>query len=476
MPSLGVALVAAVTGVAVAVGLSPRFPIGLARGIELSLGVHIDWLVLIIGTIALVVAVVIGGALGAWFTVAPRPQRNRRTLAGRATAALHLPIPIEFGARMALNRGRGRNAVPVRPALIAAVAGVLGIVGAFTFRTGLDHAVGNVSLAGTTWQRVAEMQSESDPAQNRPIANLKHVPGLEAAAEVYRTVADVGGQSVSMWSYQPLVGQVRRVVTSGRLPDGPDETVLGVATAAKVHAGIGSTIRTGGKTFKVVGLGFLPEQEGHSAYDQGLWVTRAGLDRARQHEVSDREVLADFRGVKVHVPPTEADLSGHDAATVALGKALGPGAEEIDPATIPAAMSNLGSVRGLPLALGVFLVLLAIGALGHALVSSVARRRQELAVLRALGITSRASRTMIAVHATVVGLVGLVLGVPLGLLVGRGAWRWVAGAVPFLYVAPLALLAATVAIPAALVIANLVAAVPARAASRVRPAEILRAE
>jgi ABC-type antimicrobial peptide transport system permease subunit len=176
------------------------------------------------------------------------------------------------------------------------------------------------------------------------------------------------------------------------------------------------------------------------------------------------------------VPPTVSDLTTGGAPTRNLAKALGSTAEEVDPAVIPAAMSNLSSVRGLPLALGVFLVLLAIGALAHALVSSVARRRQELAVLRALGVTSRASRTMIAVHATVVGLVGLVIGVPAGLIVGRGAWEWVASAVPFLYIAPLALVAAAVAVPAALILANLVAAVPARIASRVRPAEILRAE
>jgi hypothetical protein len=476
MPSLGVALVAAVTAVAVAIGLSPRFPIGLARSIELNLGVHVDWLVLIIGTLALAGAVVIGGALGAWFTVVPRPQPSRRTLVGRAAAALHLPIPVEFGARMALNRGRGRNAVPVRPALIAAVAGVLGIVGAFTFRTGLDNAVGNVALAGTTWQRVALVTGIGGPSVDKPVPDLEHVPGLRAAAEVYRTVADVGGESVSMWSYHPLVGTVRRVVTSGRLPTGPDETMMGVATAARVHAHVGSTIQVDGKALKVTGLGFLPEEEGHSAYDQGLWLTTDGFNRARTHEVSSHEVLADFRGVTVHVPPTVADLSGGGAPTRELAKALGHTAEEVDPAVIPAAMSNLGSVRGLPLALGVFLVVLAIGALAHALVSSVARRRQELAVLRALGVTSRASRTMIAVHATVVGLVGVVVGVPLGLIVGRGAWEWVASAVPFLYVAPLALVAAAVAIPAALILANLVAAVPARVASRVRPAEILRAE
>jgi len=179
MPSLGVALVAGVTAVAVAVGLSSRFPIGLARSIELNLGVHVDWLVLVVGTLG---PDRLGGhrwghrclvhrhppapsPVGAPWSVGPRPT-------------LRLPIPVEFGARMALNRGRGRNSVPVRarrslppsPGCWASWA---------PSRSGraLDHAVGNVALAGTTWQRVALMGSAGDPAKNPPVPDLDHVPG-----------------------------------------------------------------------------------------------------------------------------------------------------------------------------------------------------------------------------------------------------------------------------------------------------------
>ena len=83
---------------------------------------------------------------------------------------------------------------------------------------------------------------------------------------------------------------------------------------------------------------------------------------------------------------------------------------------------------------------------------------------------------MVAVHATVVGLVGLVIGLPIGIVVGRAGWRWVADSVPFLYVGPVAAVALILAVPLALAVVNLVAAWPARTASRLHPAEILRAE
>ena len=52
-------------------------------------------------------------------------------------------------------------------------------------------------------------------------------------------------------------------------------------------------------------------------------------------------------------------------------------------------------MAALPLALSAFLAVLAVGAVGHALSIAVRRRRHELAVLRALGLTRRQSRLVI---------------------------------------------------------------------------------
>ena len=77
----------------------------------------------------------------------------------------------------------------------------------------------------------------------------------------------------------------------------------------------------------------------------------------------------------------------------------------------------------LPLALGAFLALLAIGAVGHALSIAVRRRRHELAVLRALGLTRRQSRLVIATQASLLAVIGLAFGIPLGVALGRTLWR-----------------------------------------------------
>jgi len=56
------------------------------------------------------------------------------------------------GARFALEPGRGRAAVPVRPAPLGAVAGILGVLAAFTFSAGVSDAAANPARFGQTFQ------------------------------------------------------------------------------------------------------------------------------------------------------------------------------------------------------------------------------------------------------------------------------------------------------------------------------------
>ncbi len=123
-----------------------------------------------------------------------------------------------------------------------------------------------------------------------------------------------------------------------------------------------------------------------------------------------------------------------------------------------------------------FLLALAVGALAHVTSSVLRRRRGELAVLGALGFTPRQVRACLAWQATFLAVIGVVVGVPLGILAGRTVWRLVTDATPMVYVEPIAALALVLIVPFALVIANVLAAVPGRRAARLRPAEVLRTE
>jgi ABC-type lipoprotein release transport system permease subunit len=124
----------------------------------------------------------------------------------------------------------------------------------------------------------------------------------------------------------------------------------------------------------------------------------------------------------------------------------------------------------------VLLAVLGVGTLGHTLVTSTRHRRRDLAVLKTLGFVRRQVSATVAWQATTFAVVALLLGLPLGVAAGRWAWLLVNQGLhsPAGPVTPA--LAVLMAVPATLLVANLVAAMPAREAAVTRPAVVLRSE
>ena len=202
-----------------------------------------------------------------------------------AAAAAGLGVPVVVGARFALEPGRGRSAVPVRPALLGAVVGVLGVLAAFTFSAGVSDAVANPARFGQTWQLGAFLGvggQDFGPARQvlRAVAADPDVTGVDDA----RVASAQSGQvSVESFTYDPVAGKpVPVVLTGGRMPAAPDEIVLAPTTATELHAATGSVVRlTGGtvpRAMTVTGIGFVPTGL-HNYYDTGAWLTPAGYDR-----------------------------------------------------------------------------------------------------------------------------------------------------------------------------------------------------
>ena len=120
--------------------------------------------------------------------------------------------------------------------------------------------------------------------------------------------------------------------------------------------------------------------------------------------------------------------------------------------------------------------MLALLAVGHALVTSVRRRRRELAVLKTLGFDRRQIRATIAWQATTLATVGLIIGIPAGIIIGNLVWRLVANGLGVATTATIPTLAILLTVAGALAVVNLIAFFPARAAAQTRPAVVLRSE
>ncbi len=460
----------ALAGAALSVVASRWFPIGLAATVEPDPGTDADALVLVTGLIVVpaLVAVAAWTAAALALRAARAGSYRRRSAVAGAVAAAGLPVPVVVGTRFALEPGRGRYAVPVRPALLGAVTGVVGVLAAFTFSSGVDDASGDLRRFGQTHQLGAWFGENDEhflPEEELPalLAAVAADPDVEAVNDSRIGSADIDGVSAAVYSYAPVRdGALDVVVLEGRMPVRPDEIALAPVTAEAIGAAVGDEVDPAGTgTSTITGIAFVPDGA-HNDYTTGAWITRDGYDA----------LFADaFKFHETHV----ALRPGADAAAVAARLAETTGLE-LAPPEPPTPVAEIRQIRTLPTVLAAFLAVLALGAVGHALATAVRRRRHELAVLRAVGLTRPQARGIIATQASVLALAGLLVGIPLGIALGRVVWRYVADTTPLFYVPPVAATALLLVVPVALLAANLLAAWPSQRAASMRVGSVLRAE
>src|SRR5205823_5457403 len=89
----------------------------------------------------------------------------------------------------------------------------------------------------------------------------------------------------------------------------------------------------------------------------------------------------------------------------------------------PTALVNFGESVNFPLLFGAVLSLFGVATLLHLLLVSVARRRTETGLLKVLGFVRHQVASMVCWQATTVALAGIVVGVPVGIAVGKTLWR-----------------------------------------------------
>jgi len=115
-------------------------------------------------------------------------------------------------------------------------------------------------------------------------------------------------------------------------------------------------------------------------------------------------------------------------------------------------------------------------ALGLTLATSVRRRRRDFALLKTLGFTRYQLAVTVAWQASVGAVLGIVVGVPVGIALGRWLWDLFARGIYAVPDPSVPVVEVLVVALGALVLANLVAAVPGRMAARTHTALVLRAE
>jgi hypothetical protein len=454
----------------IAYGLSVFTPIGLARRAEISPGFSFDAVIVLGGAAVLALLLTSRAAVSAARLVRaqaglPVAPGGRGSRVARWLAHLGFPPTAVSGVRLAFEPGRDRSAVPVRSALLGMVVALAAVMTVLVFGSSLAHVISTPVLAGWNWD-VAVGNPHSGDTRAQTVPKLRanpHVTGFTATA---LGDAQVGRHDVPIVGLQPVRGNVAPPVLAGRLPQTPGEIALSGGELRALHQRVGGhiTARTarGPVPLHIVGQVVLsPEITNEQvALGSGGVMTLAGTDRVSRPQPPVNVFLVRLRD------------PANPAALAELNRQF-PGV--VLPAVAPPEVRELQGVSGLPLALALLLTLLAIGTVGHTLVTSVRRRRRDLAILKTVGFVGRQVRATVAWQATAIAVTGLVIGVPLGLAAGRWAWTLFANGFaiePVAVISPLVLLT----VPAGLALANAVAAIPAQTAAHTQPATVLRAE
>jgi ABC-type lipoprotein release transport system permease subunit len=464
---VGGALIALV----VAWAASPVFPLGPLHEIDPSNGFDLDATVLAIGAVLVVAIVVLHGAILSRNT---RRAMARRSRVGDALAELGASAQVANGARFAFTARSGAGVAPVRSTLFGLGVALAALSGTIVYAAALHQFVSTPAQYGWMWDYQANAFDEEHNPDGAALAKMPEVTG--AMPTLYAQLV-VDGHAIGAIGVKPTRGVSSGNVLAGRAPRAADEIALGGQTMRDlgVHIGDHIDVSVGDQharlhvVGKVVLARFAPyPQSEQTGLGIGALMHFDGVKQLYGGGVGAQGLfylvnVAD--STKTSRADLQKSLYGDDPFG---GKVYG--------AQRPNDVLSYDRLQRTPLALAALLILLGAGTLVHLLVTAVRERRRDLAVLRCVGSTSRQVRSTVLVQAFTVALVAVLLGLPVGVLGGRWLWDWTASwlGVPAAPRIPALALTAVGVITIAATL--LVALAPARRATRLQPAEILRSE
>lgn len=456
-----IAAPAVVSAAAVALAGSALMPIGWARELEPDSGLQFDASTILPGLGVLLLAIVAFGLLGAVRAIVAgadrRPAVAAETPLTTRLLRHHGSPAFTAGIRMALGQGPGRQSA--RGSVAAGVIAVCVCVTALTFAASFHHLTTTPRLYGQTWNYEGGF---GQPLPAKTVATILRDRGVVGAGVGTDGTIAVNGVDTGVRAWDEPKGELDPEITAGRPPRALREIALASKSLDAAHGELGGWVRVRAanrtESLRVVGRVVLPSSK-FNKLGYGAVMTFAALKHL------DRSVQPALVIVR---------LAGGSAGAAAAHRL-----DSIFDANVviqPDEVGDFGRVDHMPLYIALLATAAAAAALAHALLTRVRRSRRDLAVLKTLGFTRMQVGATVAWQATAIVGLAAVLGLPLGLLVGRFTWHLFAtdlGVTPEVVVPAIPVV---LVLPAVVVLGNLLASVPGALAARIKPAPALRTE
>jgi hypothetical protein len=365
--------------------------------------------------------------------------------------------------------GRSQSTLLRRGAVVGLVVAVAGVAAVLTFSASLAHVIDTPLTQGWNFDvLVGNPNTQSDQqADGVPLLAQNPLVGGFSSIAMSLNGLTIDDHQVGVVGVDAVRGGLYPPILAGRPPAAPDEIMLATGTLTALHRSIGDTVSVTAGThqasLRIVGR-MLNTSAGDvltSHLDQGGVVTLDGLRRLTP------DAIVTLFAVRY------ATAADPDAAYTSLRRDFGP---VVFRHVVAQDVENVERVAALPAVLAALVVVLAIAALSHALITGVTRARKNFAIAKACGFVRRQLVATVFWQTWWLTIGGLAIGLPLGIITGRLAWRIVAQQIGTTARPSIPAIAILLITPIALALTTATAALPAWIASRVSPSTALHRE
>jgi putative ABC transport system permease protein len=461
-------VVAGLIGVGVGVLLAPLFLDETADMLNTPAASSFNLAVAVVVVLGVLVIVGLFTLLPAWrggriapvqaITTGFNPSQRRASVVARLASWAHLPLMVVTGVKDVFTRP-GRALLTI----VALLMTVMTFVFALGMNAMIDKLVDNPALSGDAFDATVVAGTIDQEVAERIFARHDEIVAFHGRASTRASLVQ-DGETLS-FQVRGLGGQYDAfpyAIGEGRMIAAPGETVVGIGLINLLDLQIGDemqvTVNNQPLALRIVGRVLDDEDQAELAFM--TLETLQAVDPSLQ-------------------PNVYALLLKEGTDTEALKTALTQesgyefGVDIVEPGA-----GDVGAFRAILLGLSAVLLTIGLVNLLTTTLLNVRERARDFGIFKATGMTPRQVVQSVASGVSLLALIAVAIGIPLGLWIYESVFRAIAegqGADPTLYTAPdwWALL---LLVPGAVVLAALASALPARRAANVQVAEVLRYE
>ncbi|MBI4883602.1 MAG: hypothetical protein HY826_06045 [Actinobacteria bacterium] len=459
---------------------------------------------------------------------------------GGAAGWIRLRPASRTGVLAAVGAPVGPRRASPWPSLVSLVLVATTGVASVTYLAGLRHLERTPRVVGWNWDAQIYFQfGQGDPAQvPEVIERLLETEGVEqvtagtAYPPSFLAVPDTETSFVWPSTFGTGPQAITPTMLSGRAPAGPDEVAIDPVLADETGLTVGETISFGRKllvaqlddeiqqqvdefgieglvfadydeelvvsVFEITGIAVLPLERSQEIPQasftlegfadlvepsaEELAVARAWLpdDLPSEMRLTAESAIANVQSIDELPSAVYLRFSGDAQATTEAVLAVDGVAEVVAPTPeqVLSLLVKLNVERNdrVPIALASTVATLFLMLSSYLLFASVRARRFEVAVMRALGMSTSGVRRSVAAQATATVVVALTMAIPVGVLIGRWAWLDYANDLKVLPVSVVPWSAIGLSVVATVAIANFAAVSLGWPATKRSPGPDLRSE